>query len=421
MRISQFLLLVLLSSSSSNSCYAASSKKSLAAHKGKTTTAKVWKQARRMTNLGGLFGSPRITAKTPYERVANHPVFQVTTSWGAAYMTFEKVDTDASGTPEDAGGNLLGFGGDMRPVTLFYMDPEDALAMHQEMKQMDSMQKSDIRITTTTLAKAIRQSSNFGDGLPTGSPVDALTGNLPSVSDGGSLRYKIVPSKRQLFYAARCKGRERVGHFGVTPVEDAGTALDGSQALDAANQGRRRDVRNGKSKAILPEQRKYRHMEGYSGIPVFYCPALKRQLPMVKGLLGGTKEEPPVFFSYEDLVKAWNKMRVSSGNAKRIPSQPPNVEVMNLMDVLTSMDRDKPSNSFQMEWNDPINSIKDQWKNLKGGDLAKSMTRRLYQNGLDSLSFVPASSAVNYKNDLARQGNDKSRLRAMKDWGPRSA
>jgi hypothetical protein len=91
------------------------------------------------------------------------------------------------------------------------------------------------------------------------------------------------------------------------------------------------------------------------------------------------------------------------------------------MDVLTSMERDKPSNSFQMEWNDPINSIKDQWKNLKGGDLAKSMTRRLYQNGLDSLSFVPASSAVNYKSDLARQGNDKSRLRAMKDWGPRSA
>lgn len=415
MRISQFFLFVLLSSSSSSSNLvvdAAPSRKS-SVHKGKSATAKVWKQARRMANLGSLFGSPRITAKTPYERVANHPVFQVTTSWGAAYMSFEKVDTEANA--DESGGNLLGFGGDMRPVTLFYMDPEDALAMHQEMKQMDSMQKSDIRITTTTLAKAIRQSANFGDGLPTGSPVEPLTGNLPSVQDGGSLRYKIVPSKRQLFYAARCKGRERVGHFSASPADDAGTVLDGSQALDASNQGRRRDVRNGKSKALLPEQRRYRHMEGYSGIPVFYCPALKRQLPVVKGILGGTSEEPPVFFSYEDLVKAWNKMRYASGSAKSIPTQPPNVEVMNLMDVLTSMDRAKPS-SFKLEWSDPIGSFKDQLK-----DVSKSMTRRLTQGGLDSLSFVPASAAVNYKQDLASRGNGKSRLRPMKDWGPRSA
>mmetsp|Transcript_5101 Transcript_5101/g.8371 ORF Transcript_5101/g.8371 Transcript_5101/m.8371 type:complete len:424 (-) Transcript_5101:65-1336(-) len=423
MRISECILLMLLSCSSVNAAAASSSSKKISSHhkKTKSVTAKAWKQARRMTNLAGLFGSPRITAKTPYERVANHPVFQVTTSWGAAYMSFEKVDTEASTKDgQVGGGNLLGFGGDMRPVTLYYMDPEDALAMHQEMKQMDSMQKADIRITATTLAKAIRQSTNLGDGLPTGSPVDALTGKLPSVQDGGSLRYKIVPSKRQLFYAARCLGRERIGQFGGLASDDASTVLDGSQAVDAMNQGRRRDVRNGKSKATTTGQREFRHMEGYTGIPVFYCPSLKRQLPLVKGLLGGTPEEPPIFFSYEDLVKAWNKMRAAStGKKSDIPLKPPNVEVMNMMDVLTSMDRDKPP-TFQLEWSDPIGSIQDQWNKRK--TVAKSMTRRLNQKaGLDSISFIPASTSVNYKQDLANRGNGKSRLRQMKDWGPRTA
>lgn len=372
--------------------------------------SQAWHQARRLANLGNLFGSARVTSKSPYERVGSHPVFQVTTSWGAPYMSFEKIDT---GGADDSATNLLGFGGDMRPVTLFYMDPEDALAMHQEMKQMDNMVKSDIRITATTLAKAIRQASNFGDGLPTGTPIDPLTGNLPSVSDGGSLRYKIVPSKRQLYYAARCAGRERVGHFSDNPADDAGIVLDGSQALDATNQGRRRDVRNGKSKAFTPSQRKYRHMEGYTGIPVFYCPALRRKLPALKGFLGGTAEENPLFFSYEDMMEAWNKMKKGCKNA---PASPPNVEVMNLMDVLTSMDRElsTPGNPFRIK--DPVGSMFDQVEGLK-----KSIAKRFSGPDLDVISFVPSGAAVQYKEVLAARGNGKSRLPRMRDWGPRTA
>ena len=266
-------------------------------------------------NLSNLFGSARSTSKTPYERVANHPVFQVTTSWGAPYMSFEKVDDDDMTASAKSGGkgdqNILGYGGDMRSVTLFYMDPQDALAMHQEMKQMQNMAKSDIRITATTLAKAIRQSSNFGDGLPTGTPVDATTGDLPTIQDGGSLRYKIVPSRRQLFYAAtKCPTtRERVGLFGESGAEDAAIVLDA--ALDASNQQRRRNVRNGKSRAITASQRQYRHMEGYIGIPVFYCPSMRKSWGPLKGLLGGSNQENPLFFSYEDLQEAYTKMRKS--------------------------------------------------------------------------------------------------------------
>lgn len=163
----------------------------------------LWIQARRVANLSHTFGSPHVTAQTPYERIASHPVFQVTTSWGAPYMNFEKVDR----ANDDA---KVGAGQETRPVTLFYMDPEDAVQMHEEMKQMDHMSKSDIRITATTLAKAIRQAANFGDGLPTGSPIDPLTGKLKSASEGGSLRYKIVPSKRPIL-CSKVQGKRAGG------------------------------------------------------------------------------------------------------------------------------------------------------------------------------------------------------------------
>jgi hypothetical protein len=282
--------------------------------------------------------------------------------------------------------------------------------MHQEMKQMDNMNKADIRITCTTLAKAIRQASNFGDGLPTGAAIDPLTGKLPSINDGGSLRYKIVPSKRQLFYAARCRGRERVGLFGESPVEDAGTVLDGSQAVDATNQARRRDVRNGKSKAVTPQQRQYRHMEGYSGIPVFLCPELRRRQPLLKGLLGGTREENPLFFSYEDLVEAWTKMKKHTDKA---PVQPPNVEVLNLMDVLTSMDREAYADefSFRFQIRDPVGSVQNQFKRL-----SQYVTARFTGPGLDAITFVPSSAAVHYKEEVAARGNGKARLRPMREW-----
>jgi len=371
------------------------------------TLSNLWKQTRRTANLSGLFGSARTTSKTPYERVGNYPVFMVTTSWGASYMTFERLEDFEEGMDrgEDPGTKARSEG--VRPVTLFYMDPEDALAMRQEMTQMENMQGADIRITSTTLSKAVRQASNFGDGLPTGSPVEPMTGKLPSINDGGSLRYKIVPSKRQLFYAARCKGREKVGHFGESAGQDAGIALDG---IDVTNQERRRNVRKGKSLVTTVSQNEYRHMEGYTGIPVFYSPDMQRRLPVLKRFLGGTSSENPVFFSYEDLMETWNKMRKSDS---KIPKKSPNVEVLNLMDVLTSMDRESSKQTACFKLTDPMGTVKSQFE-----EITKGFKSRFSAPGLDSISFIPASRAVDYKEIVASVGNNKARLRPMREWRP---
>lgn len=365
------------------------------------------RQTRRITNLSGLFGSARTTSKTPYDRVGNYPVFMVTTSWGAPYMTFERIDdVDEGMDMGQAQANKPG-SENVRPVTLFYMDPEDALAMRQEMKQMENMRSADIRITTTTLSKAIRQASNLGDGLPTGSPIEPLTGRLPSINDGGSLRYKIVPSKRQLFYAARCNGREKIGHFGESPGQDAGIALDG---MDVANEERRRNVRKGKSLVTTVGQNQYRHMEGHAGIPVFYSSDMQRRLPVLKRFLGGTSFENPVFFSYEDLMETWNKMRKSDS---KILKKSPNVEVLNLMDVLTSMDRETYRQPARFTLTDPIGTIKRQFK-----EIGKGLRSRFSAPGLDAVSFIPSSRAVDYKDIIASVGNGKARLRPMKEWRP---
>jgi len=346
----------------------------------------LWIQARRVANLSHTFGSPHVTAQTPYERIASHPVFQVTTSWGAPYMNFEKVDR----ANDDA---KVGAGQETRPVTLFYMDPEDAVQMHEEMKQMDHMSKSDIRITATTLAKAIRQAANFGDGLPTGSPIDPLTGKLKSASEGGSLRYKIVPSKRQLYYAARCKGRERVGLFGASPTEDALQVLEGSAAINAANLARRIS----KSSQKTPSQQKVAHMEGYTGIPVFFAPEMRRKYPIHKRLVS-REQEIPLFFSYEDLMQAWGTMRRKSNGVA--PAEPSEVEVYNLMDVLTSMDRQQSMKQRPF-------SAKNLFRSVKNAVMSS-------KTGLECITFVPPSNCVEYKERASREGNGKARLRPMR-------
>ena len=347
----------------------------------------LWIKARRLANLSHTFGSQQSTAKTPYERIASHPVFQVTTSWGAPYMNFEKVER----SDDDA---KMGSAQETRPVTLFYMDPEDALQMHEEMKQMDHMSKSDIRITTTTLAKAIRQAANFGNGLPTGSPIDPLTGNMKSASDGGSLRYKIVPSKRQLYYAARCKGRERVGLFGSSPSEDASQALEGNAALNAANVARR--VNKGTTKSA--SQKQAAHMEGYTGIPVFMAPEMRRSHSIHQQLISRDKEIP-FFFSYEDLIAAWGTMRHKSRGA--IPAVPSEVEVYNLMDVLTSMDREESRKYKKLSFKDPIKLVMNSLKASRKSEL-------------DCITFIPPSNCIEYKERASREGNGKARLRPMR-------
>lgn len=360
-------------------------------------------KARQFTNLSSIFGSPRKNAKTAYDRVAGHPVYQVTTAWGAAYMNFEqRLDEQPKSFEKSFDQPLMEMGNAMNPVTLYYMDPDDAIKMHSEMKQMSNMKKSDIRITTTTLAKAIRQSANFGNGLPTGQPVDPITGKLPTTNDGGSLRYKIVPSCRQLFYAARCRGKERVGLFDETATFDAEKALEGPFSINASNQQRRRDKLNRK----VTIKSKYDHMEGYSGIPVFYSPALKKKQPLFKTFTGGSREENPLFFSYEDLEEAWNKMRRKNKNA---PVKPPAVEVFNMMDILTSMDREESQKKPAVNWKKPVGSIKEQMDRLKD-----NFERKHRGPGLDSVTFIPQKKAVEFKEFISAKGNGKARIRPMR-------
>lgn len=356
--------------------------------------ASLLQEARRHLNLGSMFGSAT-SSKTPYDRVMGHPVFQVTTPWGAPYMNFEKVDA-VERTNLQNSNDVMGPESESRPVTLFYMDPDDAIQMHEEMKQMSNMGNADIRITVTTLAKAIRQASNLG-GLVTGSPIEALDGKLKSTNEGGSLRYKIVPPKRQLFYAARCQGKERVGLFGDAR-EEAKTFVESSQFVHNVNLERRRQAKERKSKSGLSRaQLENAHMEGYTGIPVFYAPQLKRVHPLVKM----KREETPFFFSYEDLQQAWTTMRKHS-KGRRIPKEPSTVEVYNLMDVLTSMEREewkKKQGGF--DWKDPVGSL-------------KGIRSKHDSSDLESITFVPPSNCISYKEKISAQGNGKARLRPMR-------
>jgi hypothetical protein len=139
-------------------------------------------------------------------------------------------------------------------------------------------------------------------------------------------------------------------------------------------------------------------MEGYTGIPVFYAPQLKRVHPLLKM----RREEMPFFFSYEDLQEAWKTMR-RRNKKQRIPVEPTIVEVYNLMDVLTSMEREewkKKRKGFQ--WKDPV------------GSLNMSRDKNDNVSGLESITFVPPSYCVSYKEKISAQGNGKARLRPMR-------
>ena len=49
----------------------------------------------------------------------------------------------------------------------------------------------------------------------------------------------------------------------------------------------------------------------------------------------------PLYFSYEDFMKDLSEMRSKSVNKSKILEMPPEVEVFNMMDVLTSIDQDQ--------------------------------------------------------------------------------
>jgi hypothetical protein len=414
----------------------------------------VWTSIRRVLNVSNTFGSP-LQSKTPYDRILGGPVFAVTTPYGSPYLNMERLTDNDETVPSSVETDL--FGGkksssstsstttrrtaqeienslealsdeqsEVRLVGLYFTDVDDAVAMQCEMKQLDNLKEADIRVSAFSLAKAIRQASVLGGGTTTGAPLDDKTGRFTGTD--GRLRYKIVPSKRQLYYAARCLGKERVGLCGASANEDALLSVMGNDALEGMNLRRRtakRDAQrlqgasaklssssssksnqNNPSPGVVVNsntnsnnsKKNDNPMEGYCGIPVFTCANLQKRK------FGRT--EQPFFMNYEDLLDAWDKCRgkpssphhdnndepsttttktsttttaTSTTTAAAAPA-PPVVEVFNLMDVLTSMDRGIGNND-----------------------------RRLHR-----ITFVPNSRAVAYKERITSTGNGKARLRPMR-------
>jgi hypothetical protein len=381
----------------------------------KSLLPNAFNKARKCVNLSGLLGSR--TDVSPFDRVAGHPVFAVTTPWGSPYMNMEKlsdldetvptVPLDAKKRSKSNPQSISEEQNEYRTVALFFLDPDDALGVHTEMKQMDNMKKADLRLTAFSLSKALRQASNLGNGLLTGLPADPLDGTF-KYEDGASLRYKIVPPKRQLYYAARCVGRERVGLVSDNAAEDALAAVLGNSALEGMNLIRRREKRERKTpksaSSQTPLQLANQHMDGYTGIPVFHEPQMVRKVSLVKRLLSGTQNEIPFFFNYEDLVDAWSRMRNQARFKSRIPENPPDVEVFNLWDLLTSMDRDVAHKNERKRRNTK------EW-------LLDPLKKRLLSRpdpDLDHIVFVPSSRSVQYKEAMSARGNGKCRLRPMR-------
>lgn len=406
------------------------------------------KKRGRAINLSNLLGTR--TAIPAYERIISQPVFQVTTAWGSPYMLFEKYKDEEMALElegsegGDRASDVAKFSRaqqkddmqDTRAVSLYFVDEHDARALADEMRQMKHMKDSDLRITCTSLGKAVRHASNLGNGLVTGQPMEETTGKLLTMDAGGSLRHKIVPSKRELFYAARCAGRERVGCFGDSSKEDAELLLQPQDVIEANKMGLRRKAaknavaRMKKARQLEKEglveseedrlRREYAHMEGQVGLPVFYAQGLVKKPPKIRRVIQGsrawtTSSLTPLYFSYEDLLKDWSEMRSRSVNKSKIPPKP-EVEVFNMMDVVTSIDKDQwkvqRRAELDREKKGLLGKIPVLHHLVKGKVSAASAA-----SGLDRVVFVPSSLGVQAKERIRANGNRKARLRSMRAWG----
>jgi hypothetical protein len=387
-------------------------------------------QTRRALNLNNIFGS---TVRVPaHDRIISQPVFAVTTPWGSPYLLFEQKDPtetnlefDESNTQANDSDEKMqkprGRDANTNQVALYFLDEQDAMQLRDEMLQLEQMKGADMRITAFSLGKALRQACNFNNGLLTGQPIHDLTGKLPSPQEGGSLRYKIVPPRRELFYAARCKGKERVGLFATAPAMDANLMFNSFSAIGEVLRKRRNDAKGKDIKLSSTDsvedkdniRKAYSHMNGFAGIPVFYSPEL-RLSNNIKGFLRlDRKKHVPLFFSYEDLIECRTK---SIAKAKRHLKGPVSttdetlqVEVFNLMDVLTSMDME--------QWRLRQNRFKG-IVNLFSGKNKKKEKLFYKASDLQNIVFIPNSKTVKYKELISRVGSSKVKfLRPMRAWG----
>ena len=391
-------------------------------------------QTRRTINLSSLFGSQ--TSVPSYERLSSQPVFTVTTPWGSPYLLFERSDRTESNLEFDEEPD--GDDGKMRvekntQVALYFMDEEDAMRLRDEMLQMEQMSGADMRITASSLGKALSQACNLHKGLLTGQPMNEHTGKMKSPDEGGVLRYKIVPPKRELFYAARCEGRERVGLWSANPEDDAKLMLNSvpviggtmammrKAAIDKRKLERRRratGVTSDEDEAVNPIREQYKHMEGFVGVPVFHCPEMKKY-NKIKSLLRNEpkRKQTPIYFSYEDLVESWNELRKKSKDGDKMPEKP-TVEVYNMMDIVTSMDRDQWNlkRDAQLRRDAFLGKIPVINK-LTSTENKTCRKEKLVPSGLDDIVFIPNSKGTKFKELISSVGNSKARLRPMRPWG----
>jgi hypothetical protein len=396
-------------------------------------------QTRRTLNLSNLFGSQ--TSIPSYDRLSSQPVFTVTTPWGSPYLLFERSDRTESNlefdeeqeTTDETTGKVSRQE-KTNQVALYFMDEEDAMRLRDEMLQMEQMSGVDMRITASSLSKAVAQSANLHKGLLTGQPINDKTGKMKGPEEGGVLRYKIVPPKRELFYAARCEGRERVGLWGATPEEDAKLMLSsvpvigGTLAMirKGAIEKRRREKRRAATakggekdvdEIVNPIRDQYKHMEGFVGVPVFHCPEMKKY-NKIKGILRNDKrEQTPLYFSYEDLVASWQTMRKNAKNSAEIPEKP-TVEVFNMMDIVTSIDRDQWNvKRFAQLRRDALLGKIPLLNKITGTEGSTCTDIKLTPSGLDNVVFIPNSKSTKFKEQISSVGNGKARLRPMRMWG----
>jgi len=410
----------------------------------------------------------------PFDRVNSQPVFAVTTPYGSPYLLnsmdedvplpnniqkYNPETNDAVSDEEIAEWKRSGKGDNrekqMSQVALYFMDEDDALKLRDEMLNMDAMKDADMRISSVSLGKAVKHSSN-AVGQLTGAPVDYMTGALQP--EGGCvLRYRIVPSRRELFYAARCAGSERVGLLDPNPVVNANFVVNSNHNTDLwsalkgfksrfANE-RKRVSEKGQSKNSKSLREDYAHMEGNVGVPVFHSPSLQRKnRAKWLGRRMGPMTQSPLFFSYEDLIESWegtanrfnakmNGKKAGGGEGVTMMSEKPDdVEVYNMMDILVSMDKERwtnENNNLVKSW-DPrrianmIPIVGNRLATVRMSGSKKNSEGRANQmkesvsskpSILERVVFVPSSMSCRVRNNISKKGSLNPRLKAMRQWG----
>lgn len=406
--------------------------------------SKTFQRIRKSLDISSLLYP--VHSRPSYDRILSTPAFAVTTSWGSPYMIFERLSRSETIAEEEVdavfgssssldreleplGDTKAGGDGDddtksqrTRTCALYFMDPDDAKCLCDEMKQMGGgMATADIRVLSTSLGRAVRQSSIISpSGMPTGQPLDETTGRLRGDA-GQTLRYKLVPSKRELYYAARCIGKESVGLFSKDGIDDVKEILTGRKKRsfgsggksDAGQVARERMERrlakaqNGGNDVTteslaLPLRQVYAHMQGKTGVPLFYLDGLKLKPPRLpRANLFSKKQTPtnqiPLFFSYEDVVSTWRRQKPTNTTM-------PQVQVFNFMDVLVSLD--KKQQSQESNTKNLFQTLFQKKKTEKSNDLDADQ--------LKNAVFIPSSRSIQFKENTSLVGNSKARLRPMR-------